>query len=243
MFDDIERFKFETIDSTNTWAKQNINRLNPDKVNLITADEQTKGRGRFDRKWLSPTKSNIYATVCFSFLKNFNPNIALMFSITVLEALLKIDHALSLKIKWPNDLILNNKKLGGILIETVSTDRLWIIIGLGLNLNMDSEVLESIDQPATSLMVETGQSYVIEDCLNIIIKQFIQNLSIYQQYGFTPFVEKYKSFLSFKPMDEIKCIQGSQTIHGKYHSLNDDGTLNLLKHDGQIIKIASGEIF
>ena len=71
---ELTRIHFDTIDSTNTWAKQNAHKLESDKITLVTTDTQTAGRGRFKRKWVSPPHQNIYASFCFFISSNINFN-------------------------------------------------------------------------------------------------------------------------------------------------------------------------
>jgi BirA family biotin operon repressor/biotin-[acetyl-CoA-carboxylase] ligase len=173
---EIKRIHFNKIDSTNTWGKQNAISFERDKVTLITADEQTSGRGRFKRKWESPPGQNIYATFCFFTQKT----LAAVGEVSTLaaQAVAKTLEAHGLKplLKHPNDVMLSGKKVSGILCETTSLDLLCVIVGIGLNVNMPVEALEKIDQPATSLLAESGFTYDIESLLKSLQKYFVSYL-------------------------------------------------------------------
>ena len=111
----IKRHHFETIDSTNTWAKQQAETFERGSLTLVTADRQTSGRGRLNRSWLSPAKENLYATFCF-FLDSHRQdvgNVPQVMALAATEILEQFDFNPTLK--WPNDLLLRHKKLGGIL--------------------------------------------------------------------------------------------------------------------------------
>lgn len=233
---------FITIDSTNTWAKLNCHLFDENKITLITADAQTAGRGRFKRKWVSPAYRNIYATFCFA----FDPsrldigNIPQVMSLSVANVLRTFN--LQPKLKWPNDLLLSNKKLGGILCETVSFEnKFMIILGVGLNINMSAEDLEQIDQPATSLKNETGNDFEVKSVLKAIEKQFIVDFDLFLNRGFAPFLEEYKKLLWINSGELMSFHNNTEVIKGTFHSIKDDGSL-ILNIDGSLQKFISGEV-
>jgi len=114
-FKSISYIHFDTIDSTNTWAKNNAKTLDPDQITCITALEQTAGRGRWLRKWISPKGQNIYATIYFCLSKNCKQlsNVGQILSLSCAKVL-KSKGFLP-QIKWPNDLLLEKKKVAGVL--------------------------------------------------------------------------------------------------------------------------------
>src|SRR6187399_2287969 len=107
---EVIRKHFETIDSTNTWAKQNALHLSLDKMTFLTADEQTAGRGRFNRRWISGKGENVLATFCFALEKHRTDigNLPQILALSALQVLEK--HNLNSQLKWPNDILLNEKK-------------------------------------------------------------------------------------------------------------------------------------
>ncbi len=280
----INYIHFDTIDSTNTWTKKNAANLDPNQLTCITALEQTAGRGRFFRKWLSPKGQNIYATLYFClpigcpYLINLGQILSLS-CISVLipkimqklaakprqspgiESLTTQSRELSLRfssqllhdlgykkkgfcpqVKWPNDILLNHKKVAGILCETVPfEDRIGIVLGIGINVNMSQELLDLIDQPATSLAQLSGQTWTLEQILEPIAKQFLIDLDLLKKQGFGPFRDEYEALLAFKG-ESITCNDGIQTLKGICHSINCDGRLNLLLPDGTMATLNAGEL-
>lgn len=233
---------FDTIDSTNTWTKKNAATLDPDQLTCVTALEQTAGRGRFFRKWLSPKGQNIYATLFFCLPKDspYLINLGQILSLSCIAVLKK--KGFLPQIKWPNDILLDGKKVAGILCETVSfDDRTGIALGIGINVNMTQELLDTIDQPATSLAQLSGQTWTLEQILDPVLKQFIKDLEILQAEGFDAFRLAYDQLLAFKG-ETISCTDGLKTIKGVCHSINSDGRLNLLLPDGQISTLSAGEL-
>jgi len=233
---------FDTIDSTNNWAKANAHTLDPNQFTCITALEQTAGRGRWFRKWVSPRGENIYASIFFCLPRNcpYLSNLGQVLSLSCATMLKKKGFAT--QIKWPNDILLSGKKVAGILTEAVTfEDRIGIVLGIGLNVNMSKELLDSIDQPATSLAQLSGQTWAVEKILESLLKQFLKDLELLQDKGFAPFLTLYEQLLAYKGQ-LITCHDGLQPIKGICHSISSDGRLNLELADGKVALISSGEI-
>lgn len=142
----------KSVTSTNTILLSEI-KNNPKKVVALFAETQTQGRGRLGRAWISPPYFNIY----FSLSWYFNLPVAQLSELSILvaeciiQALKNVGITDNIHIKWPNDLMFENKKLAGILIETVSINKneTAVVMGVGLNVNLKNE--NQIDQPWTSL--------------------------------------------------------------------------------------------
>ncbi len=233
---------FDTLDSTNNWAKANAHTLDPNQVTCITALEQTAGRGRWFRKWVSPKGENIYASIYFCLSRDcpYLSNLGQVLSLSCSKILKK--KGFSPQIKWPNDILLSGKKVAGILTEAVTfEDRMGIVLGIGLNVNMSRELLENIDQPATSLAQLSGQTWIVEQILEALLKEFLKDLETLQTEGLTPFLPAYEQFLAYKGQS-ITCHDGLQPIKGICHSISSDGRLNLELPDGKLALISSGEI-
>lgn len=240
---EIIRHHFKTIDSTNNWAKQNAHVFARDKVNLITADEQTAGRGRFKRHWESPAGLNIYATYCFFIEKHSSRlgNVPQILGISAARALETL--GFNPQLKWPNDLLLSNKKVAGILCEsTPYSEMLSIVAGIGLNVNMPQEILNKIDRPATSLKMETGREYQVEEVLSKLSEQFLKDLEVFLDEGFHLFLEEYKQRLMTFQGKVIRFHDNRIIWEGQFHSINADGSLNLMLSDGTVKHFVAGEI-
>lgn len=239
----IKRIHFETIDSTNNWAKTHTAELDPTALTFITADEQTAGRGRFTRSWSSPKKCNILATFVF-FLEHLRDDIGNIPQILALSALQSLKESrLPLKIKWPNDINLYEKKLGGILCEISQTNSHWgVIAGIGLNINMPQESLKKIDRPAASLLSETGQSWDLEALTHQLSTQFEENLTTFLKEGFAPFYPLFTQALLHQKNDSLRFHDFQKIIEGKFSQINPDGSLNLTLPDGTLKRCTSGEL-
>jgi BirA family transcriptional regulator, biotin operon repressor / biotin---[acetyl-CoA-carboxylase] ligase len=238
----IDYVRFDTIGSTNTWAKEHAARLNPHCITCITAAEQTAGRGRMNRRWVSPKGLNLYATLYFCLPKgvSYLANLGQVLSLSCASIL--ADRGFAPQLKWPNDILLHHKKVSGILCEAVDLkDRRGVILGIGINVNMTDDLLNAIDQPATSLLQTSGRTWDLDEILNALLERFIKDLSVLQQAGFKPFREHYETLLLHKGK-AITCRDGAQQITGILDSINDDGSLNLELPSKELIALSSGEI-
>ena len=163
---------FEELDSTNSYCKNNITSLN--HFDVVFAKNQTKGRGRMSRSWLSSLDS-----LTFSILLKDKYSIDHFDTISLLTGA-AIHRALSkyikdgLSIKWPNDIYYKGQKLCGILLESVSySDNIeGIIVGIGINVNNDGSLLSSLNNPSTSIYLITKQKYELIEVLNEVLNAF-----------------------------------------------------------------------
>ena len=127
---------FDEIDSTNDEAKR-INLKND--FHLIVAEKQTKGRGRHGKKWSSPDLGNIYMTICTQNDLSFAP-ISMLTGLICKDIIVKMNNSLNIKLKWPNDILFKNKKIGGILVEKELFDsKIKTIVGIGINIKLNEK--------------------------------------------------------------------------------------------------------
>lgn len=167
---EVHTIHFDTIESTNNWAKMNAHSFDPKKMTCILADIQTAGRGCFDKHWVSK-KGNLTMSVFFHIdpKDHMLPYIAQLFTYSTYKVLQK--EGVMTKIKWPNDLLAHGKKLCGVLAETVQTG---VVIGIGMNVNVPVET----NQPTTSLIELTGRKWDLNQLAKQIIAEFQQDLKL-----------------------------------------------------------------
>jgi len=171
----IKKIYFPKIGSTNDYAVENINDIE-DKT-VIFADIQTKGKGRNARHWVSE-KNNLFASLVlkpqFNFKEKYTLNALTHYTAVVLARVFKKKYSLETKIKWPNDLVAEGKKIAGILIETVIEGCFLqgVIVGIGVNLNLEEKSLGKIDKPATSLNILLKREINRDEFLDFLLKEF-----------------------------------------------------------------------
>lgn len=239
---DVTYYHFETIGSTNNWAKENGHLFDRLGITLITADEQTAGRGRFKREWVSPRQKNIYATFCFFVDRRRRDlgNIAQVLSLSLAETL--EFYQFNPTLRWPNDLLINGKKAAGILCETtMQGEELCFIAGIGVNVNMSLSYIEEIDRPATSLMVEQGKAFDHIEILKRLERTFVRDLTLFLAKGFAPFLEAYREKMIMPRNQLLRFHDNLKQWEGYFHAINDDGSLSLRLPNGEIHTFITGE--
>lgn len=232
----------DSVDSTNTYAKSHAAAFPAGQITCITAEEQTAGRGRYQRKWISPRGVNIYATFYFRLPANTLHLVSLAQVMTYSLASCLMHEGLDPKIKWPNDVQLSGKKVSGVLCETVfHKDDVELFLGIGVNVNMEKEAAAQIDQPATSLLIETGRKWDKAALLKKLQKQFEADLEKFKKGGFAPFRNAFENLLAFKGQT-VRCFDGTKVWSGICHSLTNEGHLNLYLPDKTMHTVLSGDI-
>ncbi len=236
-------FHFEGIDSTNSWSLSNTHLFSKDMITLVIADKQNHGRGRCKNKWLSPNSGNLYATfgIFVPIEQGVQPNIPQLLALETVKTLKEL--GLNVKIKWPNDLLINKRKVAGILTET-SIDETWIFhaVGIGININMSKKQIDSINKPATSLSIEIQKAISAQQILNKLMPGFSSALECFLKSGFSQFLPHYKIHLIHQENQPVKFHDREQLWEGRFHSLNNDGSLNLMLENGEIKRFLSGNI-
>ncbi len=230
-----------TVTSTNSWVKQNYLAFDLKKITRVSADKQTQGRGQWKRRWISPKGVNLYFTYFFTMKKkSISPNhlskIASLSIVKLLESL-----SLKAQIKWPNDILIQGKKIAGVLTEILDLTHFFgIVLGIGINVNMEEKVLDTIDQPATSLLNEQKKLFALPPLLQSMDHFFLKDLALYLKKGFSFFFPLYHALLTGKKKP-ITLFQNHTRLEGIFDSIEKDGTLNLLLNNGKIKKIVSAE--
>ncbi len=227
---------FEELESTNDYL---IQFANPNKYSLCVAESQTKGRGRNLKKWQSPKYENIYMSLSFSTnheLKNFS-SFSLVSALAVHNVLIKQN--IFTEIKWPNDIYLNKKKIGGILIETFARGREnLIVVGIGLNVFMENN--SKIERDWTSLKLEFENIKIDRnEIISKIANEVLLLKSNFEKKGFNGFVKDFNN-LNFLKNKKV-FLSNSISKEGTALDINSDGSLNV-RIGNKTKKVSSGEV-
>ena len=164
---------FDELSSTNEYARQHLEEL--DNFCVVACDLQTKGQGQFERTWYSSNQNggNIYASLILK-----PENITHLNELTRYTALIGAktleNYGLKPAFKYPNDIMVNNKKIAGILAKSEFFGQIFkgVVVGFGINLNLEKKELIKIDQPATSIFEETGKTVDKKEFLNLFLDNF-----------------------------------------------------------------------
>lgn len=236
----------ESIPSTNTHLKQLAAEGAPEGT-CILADEQTAGRGRFDRQWLSLRGAGIYLSILLrpQISTEQFPLISLLGGVAVARALRNITQNtahITVDIKWPNDVLLNGKKVCGILAEAgFSGGKLaYVVLGVGINLFHET-FPEGLIFPPTSLQLELGQK---PDAQNVLREFFSALDTSYQALESNPqsFIASWSELSSYAHGKHVSINTGYHMVEGITQSLLTNGALRVQRRDGSVEDVLAGDI-
>jgi len=228
------------IDSTNTFVKEHLPELPQGYVCL--AEAQTHGRGRRGKTWVSPFGSSIYMSMAWTFTGGYQSmaGLSLLVGIAINRSL-KSMGIKDCKLKWPNDVFHNGRKLAGILVEVegqVGSDA-SAVIGIGINVDLHNVVSE-IDQPFVDLVSITQKPVDRNELVAIIILTLTNMLKEFELKGLAPFLSEWREADLFYN-EYVYLESGSNRIHGLSKGINEGGAL-LLENAGKVTPHHGGEI-
>jgi len=205
--------KLDTVESTNGYAKKIASKS--ENFTVILAKKQRSGRGRLNRKWESP-EGGLWVSVILK-PEFFSSLLSLDMGLAVLKTLKNF--GIDSKLKWPNDLLVSEKKICGILLEKISEN---VIIGIGLNVNISEMNTENW----TSMSVETKKRFNLEKVLDVLIDNMRYYYSLYEKREFSKIIEEWK---------QNSCTLGKnvvvetipETLSGKAIDIDENGFLIL----------------
>lgn len=237
--------EFAELDSTNRYACAHLADLQHGDV--IRADLQTGGRGRLNRSWISHLPGNL----CLSLVLKPDPadvarlplaNLSQLLALATCRALDTFE--VSASVKWPNDIQLDGRKLAGILAETVTKGRNFqgLVLGLGMNLNLDAATLATIDQPATSLNLHRATPVSAQTVSSAVLQEFFGQYDAFMRSGFGLIRDEFLRRCQFLG-EPIKVRRANEILHGRAMDVNLDGALTMVDRDGQDHIIDIAEMF
>jgi BirA family biotin operon repressor/biotin-[acetyl-CoA-carboxylase] ligase len=209
---------------------------------VIVAEEQTKGRGKQERRWFSEKSNNLYMSLSIRADDSEidYSNYSFLVAIAVVKALEKlVEKQINLKTKWPNDILVNDKKTGGILLE-MDRQKQLLVIGLGLNLDRHPARSETMLFAPTDLLAE-GFSLRKDNVLEEFLDYFEIYSSLFSRSGFGPIGDEWIKY-AYNFGREITVKINSSSVKGIFRDLRQDGSLLLATEDGEIL-VRSADIF
>lgn len=235
--------RFDKIDSTNTEAINQAKRGAEEGL-CIVAREQTAGRGRHGRTWVSPKGSGLYFSVILrpQIESKFLPLITLMSAVAVHQALEQV-FKFECDIKWVNDIHVGGKKISGILAETVETEKgLAVIVGIGINLK-SSNFPPELAETATSIEMETGTTPNVENFLPELTSFLGKYCDIlYNLNGAQKIREEWTRRSSYAFGKNVRAVIENETVYGTTQGIEENGALRLETNTGEIKIIHAGDI-
>ncbi len=231
-------FVLPEVGSTNQFLLDQINSVNGcANASICLAEMQMAGRGRRGRKWQSPFAQNVYLSLSWC----FETGIAAMegLSLAVGVAVVKAVQSLGVEgvsLKWPNDILVGESKLGGVLIEIAGdvSGQCQAVIGIGLNVQMGESVMEEVEQPWSDLGSLSSQVPKRNEIVASLLEQLFPVVSTYESKGFSCYRAEWESLCRHIDQ-EVVLSTPSQKIEGTMVGVDDSGALRVsVKGEEQI---------
>ena len=225
-------YHFFKVDSTNRVALELGHAGEPHGA-LVVAEEQTAGRGRAGRAWLSEKSAGIYMTLLLrpQLIPSQAPVLTMAAGLAVRDAIAEVA-AIETDIRWPNDVLVGGKKLCGILTEMYAEpDRVkFVVCGIGINVNQ-SKMPDALGKIGTSLLIETGRTHSRVDIVVRLLRRFESYYNQLVKEGAAPIIKRFSEVSSYAKGKRVRVTTGAETFEGTTAGLDAAGLL-LVKRDG-----------
>jgi BirA family biotin operon repressor/biotin-[acetyl-CoA-carboxylase] ligase len=232
------------VGSTNDWAKE-LALLGAEEGTVAIAETQKAGHGRLGREWVSP-KGGLWFSVIFR--PELKPaeasKLVFVAGLAVAEALHE-SYALPVETKWPNDVLMNERKVCGILAEMNTTGEKvnFVVIGVGINANFDAtEALpEELFENATSLETALGRSVLLDTLFRTLLERLECIYELFVKQGFAPVLTMWKKYAGFLGC-EVEVLDGTEKLVGLALDVEDDGGLTVKLENGMVKHVLVGDV-
>ena len=232
---------YEELDSTSEEAKK-MAEDNVAEGTVVIAKHQTAGKGRMGREWIAQKGMNLSMSMVLrpDMEATDIAQLTLLTGIAICDTLK--EYSIETKIKWPNDILLNRKKISGILLESKleASCVKFVVLGVGINVN-NEEMEAELQQKASSLWIETGKKFDITKLAQDLLDNFRALYNTFLQTGFSPFAKEYNE-LCYNISQKVKCIWGNEIFEGICLRVSEKGDLIIEQENGEIQLINSGEV-
>jgi BirA family transcriptional regulator, biotin operon repressor / biotin---[acetyl-CoA-carboxylase] ligase len=236
-------FHFFKIDSTNRVAME-LGYAGQPEGTLVLAEEQTAGRGRAGRSWHSERGTGLYFTLLLrpKLAPAQSPLLTMLAGLSAHAAIQGLT-GLTPELKWPNDLLLNGKKVGGILTEMHAEPSVvrFVIVGIGINVNQEKFPPE-LASIATSLRKESGKMNYRLELLVRLLMQFESDYNRFLREGPSFVVERFRSVSNFANGRRVRVETGAESYVGTTAGLSPEGLLLVAKENGPVLTVIAGDV-
>ncbi len=238
-----EIYYFAKLSSTNTTAKEQAENGAKEGTTII-AETQTRGKGRLNRRWISP-KGGVWLSIILRPQINTEdaPKITLATAVAVAKTLCKL-YGVRAEIKWPNDVLVHNKKVCGILTRASLEGRTvnFIVVGIGINVNFALSALpEDLKTTATTLKEMLKKDVDIEELIYQLLMEFEECYKQFKEKEFRNVLTEWRSMASFLGK-KVEIVSFAERLHGMAVDVDGKGALIVKLKDGTKRKIVSGDV-
>jgi len=230
----------ESVDSTNSYLRQ---LPIDDNTHVCIAEHQTQGKGRLHRRWLTPFGKNIAFSMRYRFQQDISllAGISLVCAIAVKNTLSTFGLSEKIKLKWPNDLLCDGKKIAGILIDVFAESHgsCFAVIGIGINVNMLA--CEDIHYSWTSLRQETNKIINRNTVCTTLIQELLTQITRFEKDGFDPFIDAWMS-CDYLYNQMVTLNNHGTQVSGIANGINNQGHLLIKQDSGTVKSFTSGDV-
>jgi BirA family biotin operon repressor/biotin-[acetyl-CoA-carboxylase] ligase len=232
------------VNSTNEWAKE-LAMYGAHEGTVVIAETQTKGRGRLGREWISSTGGLWFSLILRPKLRPAEAvKITFVAGLAVAKVLREM-FDLKAETKWPNDVLVNGRKICGILTEMNTTGEIvnFVVVGVGVNVNFDVEKVfpEQLRKVATSLENELGRKVRVEELFRSVLERLEDFYEIFTRDGFNPILKEWKNYADFLG-HQVEVTSPTEKSIGSALDVDHDGALVLKLENGTIKRVFVGDI-
>jgi BirA family biotin operon repressor/biotin-[acetyl-CoA-carboxylase] ligase len=236
-------YHFFKTDSTNRVAMELGYAGEPEGA-VILAEEQTAGRGRSGRSWHSERGAGLYVTLLLRpRLSPVQAPLLTMLAGLSAHSAIQAQTGLSAELKWPNDILMDGKKVGGILTEMHAepTQVRFVIVGIGINTNQE-KFPHDIASLATSLRKESGRTHSRLELLVRLLNEFESDYNRFLREGARYVVDRFERVSSFASGKRVRVETGFETYFGTTAGLTSDGLLQVKREEGPVTMVVAGDV-
>ncbi|MGI8315337.1 biotin--[acetyl-CoA-carboxylase] ligase [Halobacillus mangrovi] len=237
-------YHFDQVESTQEVVHQMAKQSKPHGT-VVIADEQVKGKGRMARNWDSPKGKGIWMSILLRpDLPPFQAPQLTLLAATALAKMIDTRGGITPQIKWPNDILINHKKVSGILTEMqAEQDKIqYVVLGMGINVNQDiDDIPFDLHHKASSLKIESGQDWNIHETVQQILRLFESTYDQYVDLGFKEVKRQWEHY-GYRIGEEVTISTMKRTWQATLVGIEPDGALRAKDKDGNEEKLYSAEI-
>jgi len=242
---DLGMHVYNSMDSTSSEVERRLIAGEPPPFGIF-ASEQTRGRGRLGRSWQSLPAGNLHLSMAFrpTLRRDRMQVFTLWMGVNVAERVQQLT-GLPIRIKWPNDILCNEKKLAGILTEArIDNDRLKdLIFGIGINVNAEKGFFHGdLEQKATSLYLEKGKTFALHPFTMEILITLLQSYKKIESEDITPFLLKKWRLLDCLNGRQIMIQNGNQAYSGVADGIDENGALKVITGEKKTVLLRAGDV-
>ena len=234
---------FQSLGSTNKYLREQAEKSDC-SGSVVLAERQTSGRGRRGKTWVSPFAANIYMSILWDFEQGAQAleGLSLAIGVAVRRALIEVGLE-DVRLKWPNDIYIGNKKLGGILLEMIGdpAGHCSVVIGVGINVSMPASMAVNIDQPWTDCCSESDAPIARSRLAALLIDNIFDILNDFESLGFAGYRDEWQE------ADAFKGLQGTistprDSVSGTVIGVDNSGAVQLKLMSGEVKSFIGGEL-